>query len=444
MRRPCRVGSRGRSMLLLFTFILGLLILSACTPTSSAVSKKASSAVSSKKTPIPVAKTAPARCQPGHAVGFLSTSHSELVDASGCQVSLTGVNWFGFETSTFAPHGLGVRNWQSMLNQIARTGFNTLRLPFTNQLFDPGSQPQGINYQLNPDLKGLQGLALMDRIIQGARKAGLRVILDRHDPTADLRPPLWYTSQMPQTRWIQDWVMLAKHYRGNDTVIGADLANEPHSPATWGGGNPSTDWHLAAQQAGNAILAVNPQWLIIVEGIDVYQGDSYWWGGNLQGARQLPVQLSQPDKLVYSAHDYGPSVYPEQWFNVPNPADLAHTLPAIWQKHWAYLQQDGTAPVFVGEFGGPSMGQDAEGVWQRTLVAFLHTHGISYAYWAWNADSGDTGGILNNDWTTVNQSKLEVLSAYQWPMLASSQSGSSVHSGNVAVVRNGYQLPWSK
>jgi len=90
------------------------------------------------------------------------------------------------------------------------------------------------------------------------------------------------------------------------------------------------------------------------------------------------------------------------------------------------------------------MGQDAEGVWQRTLVAFMHAHGMSYAYWAWNADSGDTGGILNNDWTTVNQSKLEVLSAYQWPMLASSQSGSSVHSGNVAVVRNVYQLAWSK
>src|SRR6266446_1091631 len=424
MKCPCRTSFQGRSTRPLFALVLGMLILSACTPTT-----------------IPVAKKASAQCQPGHSMGFLRGFHSELVDASsGCQVRLLGVNWSGFESGTFAPHGLGARNWQDMLNQMARTGFNTLRLPYTNQLFDPGSQPQGINYQLNPDLKGLQGLALMDRIIQGARKAGLRVILDRHDPTADLRPPLWYTGQMPQTRWIQDWVMLAKHYRGNDTIIGADLANEPHSPATWGGGNPSTDWHLAAQQAGNAILAVNPQWLIIVEGIDVYQGDSYWWGGNLEGARQLPVQLSQPDKLVYSAHDYGPSVYPEQWFKVPNPADLAHTLPAIWQKHWAYLQQNGTAPVFVGEFGGPSMGQDAEGVWQRTLVAFMHAHGISYAYWAWDADSGDTGGILNNDWTTVNQSKLEVLSAYQWPMLASSQSGSSVHSGNVAVVRNVYQL----
>src|SRR5258708_32603068 len=80
---------------------------------------------------------------------------------------------------------------------------------------------------------------------------------------------------------------------------------------------------------------------------------------------------------------------------------------SIWQQHWAYLQ----TPVFVGEFGGRSTGQDTEGVWQRSLVAFLHTHDISYAYWAWNPNSGDTGGILKDDWKTVNQSKLDVLNA---------------------------------
>jgi len=320
-------------------------------------------------------------------------------------VHLSGVAWSGLESGTFAPHGLGVRNWEDMLKQIARTGFNTIRLPFSNQLFDTASKPQRINYQLNPDLKGLSGLELMDRIIQGAGKIGLKVILDRHDPTADQRPPFWYNDQAPQTRWIHDWVMLAKHYRGNETIIGADLANEPHWPAVWGGGNPSTDWRLAAERAGNAILAVNPDWLIFVEGIDVYQGDSYWWGGNLEGARQFPVRLSRPDKLVYSPHDYGPEVYYQHWFKVSNPADvLPHTLLPIWQKHWAYLQQNGAYPLFVGEFGWRSMGRDAEGVWQRTLVAFLHEQDMSYAYWAWNADSGDTGGILQDDWTTVNQS----------------------------------------
>jgi len=409
--------------------ILGMVILSACTPNSVSFSEKLS---------IPFSQGASKSCQPGHSVGFFSTVHSELVDASGCPVHLSGVNWFGFETSTLAPHGLWARNWQDMLKQIAQTGFNTIRLPYTNQLFDPASKTLGINYQLNPDLKGLKGLALMDRIVQGAGKLGLKIILDRHDPTADLRPQLWYTNQIPQERWIQDWVMLAQHYRGNETIIGADLANEPHSSVTWGDGNPNTDWRLAAEHAGNAILAVSPDWLIIVEGIDTFQGDSYWWGGNLEGAAQFPVQLSRPDKLVYSAHDYGPEVSWQQWFQVRNPADLAHTLPAVWEKHWAYLQKNGTAPVFVGEFGGGSMGQDAEGVWQRTLVSFLKTNNINYAYWSWNPDSGDTGGILQNDWKTVNRSKLDVLSAYQWPMLDQQQSNASTHSGNASAITNAY------
>src|SRR6266436_1822523 len=309
MKRSCIAGFRGRRTLPLFAFVLGILILSACASTTNIPVPKKTSTPVPKKTSTPVPQQGTTQCQAGRQVGFLSGSHGELVDASGCQVTLTGVNWFGFETSSFAPHGLGVRNWQDMLKQIAHEGFNTLRLPYTNQLFDPGSVPNGINYQLNPDLKGLQGLALMDRIIQGARKVGVKVVLDRHDPTADRRPPLWYTGQIPQTRWINDWVMLAQHYRGNDTVIGADLDNEPHSPATWGDGNPSTDWRLAAEQAGNAILAVNPQWLIIVEGISVFRAVCCGWGANLEGEEMSPVGLRGRKRLVYSPDDNGPGVY---------------------------------------------------------------------------------------------------------------------------------------
>lgn len=34
-----------------------------------------------------------------------------------------------------------------------------------------------------------------------------------------------------------------------------------------------------------------------------------------------------------------------------------------------------------------------------------------------NPDSGDTGGILHDDWTTVDRAKLELLATYQWPKL---------------------------
>ncbi len=264
----------------------------------------------------------------------------------------------------------------------------------------------------------------------------MKIILDRHDTTSDYRPELWYTNQVPQTRWLHDWIMLAHHYRGNDTIIGADLANEPHGPATWGDGNPRTDWHMAAEQAGNAILAVNPQWLIIVEGIEEYHGDFYWWGGNLEGAQQFPVNLSESDKLVYSAHDYGPEIYPQQWFRA---TDFPHNLPIIWQKYWAYLQMDDIAPVLLGEFGGRSMGQDTSGVWQRTLVSFLHARGISYTYWAWNPDSGDTGGILQDNWITINVGKLRILSTYQWSLLSQPPSSKNNPRENARDISNVYQ-----
>jgi len=127
------------------------------------------------------------------------------------------------------------------------------------------------------------------------------------------------------------------------------------------------------------------------------------------------VRLSNPEKLVYSAHDYGPGVYAQPWFAA---ADYPRNLGEVWKRHWAYLQADGIAPVLVGEFGGRSVGQDPEGVWQRSLVAFLKANQVSYTYWAWNPDSGDTGGVLADDWTTIHEDKMAMLSTYRWPMAA--------------------------
>jgi endoglucanase len=339
-------------------------------------------------------------CGPVHA------EHSELVDAKGKPVHLAGVNWPGFETLAFAPSGLNVRNYQDMLNQMVKCGFNTLRLPYSNQLFDPTSVPSGISYTLNPDLRGLRGLALMDKIVAGAQKAGLRIILDQHRPDAYAQSDLWYTAQVPESRWLHDWVMLAQHYRDSPAIIGADLHNEPHDSATWGDGNPATDWRLAAERAGNAILGVNPNWLIIVEGVANYHGDSYWWGGNLEGARQYPVRLSHPQQLVYSAHDYGPDVYEQNWFQSPT---FPKNLPAIWQKYWGYLQTEQIAPVYVGEFGDVSVGVDTGGLWQQAIVSYIAHLGINYSYWPWTPDSQSQGGILENDCKTVNPSKIAIL-----------------------------------
>ena len=372
---------------------------------------------SSAPSPTPISFDSPPSSQSGMipiGSGMLHTDGGDIVDAQNRTVHITGVNWFGLETGTFAPHGLWARGLDDMLDQIVQAGFNTIRLPFSNQLFDPSSTPNGIDFRRNPDLQGLSGLQIMDQLISSAGERGLKVILDRHRPDASSQSPLWYTDRVSEQQWIDDWVMLATRYRGDSTVIGADLHNEPHGPATWGDDNPLTDWRAAAERAGNAVLQANPDWLIFVEGIEHQADDWYWWGGNLALAGQFPIQLSVPNKLVYEAHDYGPGVWGQSWFQRPDfPLDLDN----VWNSHWAYLKLTNTTPVLIGEFGGRSVGDDTEGIWQRTLISYLQLNAFDYTYWSWNPDSGDTGGILEDDWMTLNDSKLTQLQAFQWSLL---------------------------
>ncbi|HEY8477244.1 MAG TPA: cellulase family glycosylhydrolase, partial [Chloroflexota bacterium] len=85
--------------------------------------------------------------------------------------------------------------------------------------------------------------------------------------------------------------------------------------------------------------------------------------------------------------------------------------------HWGYLVKEGVAPVLLGEFGGRSVGDDREGQWQRRLVQYLRDNGIHYTYWSFNGNSGDTGGILADDWVSVNQDKQALLSTHQGKLL---------------------------
>ena len=362
------------------------------------------------------------------AASAFHTQGNQIVDAQGNNVKIAGINWFGFESSTYAPHGLWARGYKSMMDQMKQLGYNTIRMPFSNQLFDAGSVPNGINFSLNPDLQGLTGLQILDKIVGYAGQIGLRIILDHHRSEAGAGAEgsgLWYTAAYPESRWISDWVMLATRYANNPTVIGADLNNEPHGPATWGTGG-ANDWRLAAQRAGNAILAANPKWLIAVEGIETYAGHSYWWGGNLAGAKDFPVVLNVANQLVYSPHDYPASVYPQTWFSDPN---YPNNLPAVWDQTWGYLFRQNIAPVWLGEFGS-KLQTTSDTAWANKMVSYLAGDldgngtndlpagklGMSWTWWAWNPNSGDTGGILNDDWTTVDQNKNQKLIPIQFTL----------------------------
>lgn len=344
----------------------------------------------------------------------LHTSGARIVDRSGHTVVLQGVNWFGFETSAHIVHGLWSRDLGGMMRQIRRMGFNTIRLPFSLQALDATAPVQGVDFSggKNAALRGATPQRAMDVVVDAAARAGLMVLLENHSLADEgFAYPLWYgQAGYDETAWVAHWQALARRYRDKPNVIGADLKNEPHGEATWGTGGP-TDWRRAATRAGNAVTAIAPHWLIVVEGIErpVPGGklDAHWWGGNLEGVRRWPVRLSRPNRLVYSPHEYGPGVFAQPWFGK---ADTARRLARRWRQGWGYIAADRIAPLLVGEFGGrrTDLGSE-EGRWQRQFLDYLSRTGISWAYWALNPDSGDTGGVLNDDWSTPDADKLRLL-----------------------------------
>lgn len=343
-----------------------------------------------------------------HMVGCAgwTTRGKEIISPGGQSVWLKSISWFGFETANFVVHGIWTRNMEDLLKLIKSLGFNSIRIPWSNDIIH-NPMPNGINYAANPNLNGKKSLEVLDYMIDRCKDIGLYVILDRHRPNKDAQSELWYTAQVSEAQWINDWKTMAERYKNKDIVIAADLHNEPHGSATWGTSSAGTDWNKAAERCGNALLSVAPNWLIIVEGVERYNGDTYWWGGNLAGASSLKVNLNTPNKVVYSPHDYGPGVYNQPWFNDPTfPSNMNN----VWNKHWATIHTSNSAPIWIGEFGGhKSDTTSKEGIWQNYLVDFIKNNRIHFAYWCLNPNSGDTGGILYDDWTSLDQSKVNML-----------------------------------
>ncbi len=412
--------------------------------------------------------------------GYWRTSGNRILDANGEVVRIAGINWYGFETTDKVIHGLWAQDWHNIVSTIKALGYNVVRMPFSDDMVSFPIDPTNIGASngggpINRDVIGLDSLAIMDRVIQTLGDVGIRVILDNHRSNAGNSAQengLWYTPEFSEQTLIANWVTLVRRYedfrdpQGNPIVIGADLRNEPHlnvagaqTGACWTGdtataGCPTTsarNWPKAAERIGNAILAENPNLLVIVEGAECYSGDCDWWGGNLQGVATHPVVLDVPNRLVYSAHDYGPNLFRQKWFTN---STTCESLAAVWDKYWGYISRDGIAPVLVGEFGanngdytGTSPG--SQGQWFQCLVGYIKARpNMHWTYWALNGE--DDYGLLTAQYDPVPPSagKQALLAQMQFPLEGG--GGLSCATPNIpqsfsatAVSANRVDLRWS-
>ncbi|MDQ2906703.1 MAG: hypothetical protein ABI456_20690 [Ktedonobacteraceae bacterium] len=232
------------------------------------------------------------------------------------------------------------------------------------------------------------------------------------------------------------------------------------------------DWRLAAERAGDSLLgdAAAHAWgspLIFVEGISNFPSASGtqangpyntdWWGGNLQGVNGNSGNAGAPvvfnaggnasslgatvkNQIVYSAHDYGPVLFQQTWFNGSTcykSGCSSSSLVDTWTQNWAYIATPNgvnpswpghssypwsntgatpysSAPVWIGEFGTgnnssdlASTGAGSEGQWFTDLVNFIkssygsggsgvNVSNLNWTYWALNGE--DSFALLNSNY----------------------------------------------
>ena len=328
---------------------------------------------------------------------------------NGQKVRIKGANWFGLENPEFALHGLWSVSMESVLDMVKANNINAIRLPFSAQ-FALGLDTlkcASINTSANPKLAGITAGQMLDAFCEECLKRNILIMPDMHrlNPNGGITT-LWYSAEYPEEKVIEAWLKIVERCKRFPNVFAVDLKNEPHGEATWRG-NAATDWASAAERIGNAILQSNPKLLIVVEGVErSTSGEGSWWGGHLGDARNSPIRLSNPSKLVYSPHVYGPDVFKQPYFSDPG---FPKNLLAIWDKHFGFLKKERLGTLLIGEWGGHAVEGTQDFVWQNEIAQYFADNEIDTFYWCINPNSGDTGGLLKDDWTNVHKHKLDIL-----------------------------------
>ena len=380
------------------------------------------------------------------------------------------------------------RTIQQTMTEIKAKGINMIRVPIAPQTLD-ATNPQGIGdiqaggvLKNAPLVRQTNSRQALEDFIKLANVNNLQVLIDIHSCSnyvgwrkgrLDARPPYvdkdrenyTFTREdyscaatgnpasvktihaYDETKWLanlKDIAGLSKSL-GVNNIIGIDIFNEPWD-YTW------ADWKTLSEHAFAAINSVNPDVLIFVEGISASANNQDGtpdtvtavphgsidttpnWGENLFEAGTNPLNIPK-DRLVFSPHTYGPSVFVQKHFMDPAQTnctglegdaagnskcniviDPARLTPG-WDEHFGYLRAQGYA-VVVGEFGGnmdwPKKGTvtdqtrwahittNVDQQWQVAFANYAKSKNIQACYWAINPESGDTAGWYLHSYDPVS------------------------------------------
>lgn len=179
--------------------------------------------------------------------GILRAKGRYIVDSNDQRFKLFSINWYGGSDELFVPGGLEVQHRSAIAKTIRRMGFNSVRLPYSDELVISNPKVAPHLVAANPDLVGLRALEVFAAVVDSLTEAGVAVIINNHITSAkwccgpDLCNGLWHNEfvlgsgcRIKQTEddWINNWETIMKPHVNNELVIGADLRNEVR--ALWG------------------------------------------------------------------------------------------------------------------------------------------------------------------------------------------------------------------
>lgn len=414
-------------------------------------------------TAVPVYATAESVPDEYHDDWLHVNENAEIVDMYGNPVWLTGCNWFGYNVGSQVFDGVWSQNMHDMLRQIADHGFNLLRVPMSTQLLlqwkngEPDPAPPKVNEYSNPELtlEGIQGGTVMysfdiwNQAVAWCRELGIKIMIDIHcaeTASAGHQVSLWYTDKYSTEDWLEALEWVSDYYKDDDTIIAMDIKNEPHGTADtpnlmakWDNSTDLNNWKYAAERGAAAVMKANPNLLVMVEGVEVYpkfeegadwtsQNIDYsrypysyyhhtWWGGNFRGVKDYPLDLGEhQSQLVYSPHDYGPLVFEQEWFKKDFNSETL--MEDVWRDNWFFLIENKTAPLLMGEWGGfideehDPTGDNTK--WLVCLRDLMIENRIHHTFWCFNENSGDTGGLVYDNFGKWDEDKYALVKPALW------------------------------
>lgn len=382
-----------------------------------------------------------------NSAGPYRTSGGQILDKNNNPVTFKGVAWFGFNTGNHIVHGLWQSDFDTMLTQIKSVGFNAIRLPFQfDFILDPTIKPSGITTSCsgkpcNMNVPQDSALNAFQWVVKKFTDNGIYVLLDDHFEDN--------TYVQNQAQWVAGWQKVAQLFL-NNPLVGYDIYNEPDSHGiTWDTNGSGTAWATGLTSALTAIYAIDQHKLFFIEGTAQGALKSNWGDGFATDDSTVNQGVSNPKKfftqlitkpylsqVVISPHVYGPDGTNNAGPDHSNQA----TAYADWSRLHGYLFNNflnvnnnnlsgfciGGAchlfPLAYGEFGGkfdpadPFFTKDVATL--TNLATFINKLGQgktaqpSWFYWDWNPNSGNTGGILKDDWATIDCNKVNYLKKY--------------------------------